>query len=84
MPATKRKRQARLTFEPTGVSTSPDQRMSPARIRYSNQPVMSSRSSPLKPVSLKRLSGTQKTIGEATGMFIICCSLHFFFGYNFA
>ncbi|KAK6850136.1 hypothetical protein PG995_013969 [Apiospora arundinis] len=68
MPTNKRKRQARLTFEPTGAASSPDQRMSPARIRYSNQPVMSSsRSSPLKPVSLKRSHGTQKTIAETTG-----------------
>ncbi|KAK8136689.1 hypothetical protein PG984_004629 [Apiospora sp. TS-2023a] len=67
MPPTKRKRQARLTFEPTAAPTSPDQRITPARVRYSNQPVMPSRSSPLKPVSLKRSSGTQKTIGEATG-----------------
>ncbi|KAK7966957.1 uncharacterized protein PG986_001234 [Apiospora aurea] len=62
----KRKRQARLAFEPTNASSSPDQRMTPARIRYSTQPAMPPRPSPLKPVSLKRSHGTQQTIGEAT------------------
>ncbi|KAI1868079.1 uncharacterized protein JN550_006567 [Neoarthrinium moseri] len=57
--APKRKRQARLHFEPTGAESSPDQRFSPAKVRFSQSSQI--RSSPSLPKSASRPLAPQKT-----------------------
>ncbi|KAI0123813.1 hypothetical protein BJ170DRAFT_96420 [Xylariales sp. AK1849] len=68
MPSKKRPRQTRLTFEPAGEASSPDQRFSPAKVRYSESAPM--RSSPLLPKTTTRSSGpkkSQKTLENSLG-----------------